>query len=222
MRTRTFRVLGMPFDILAEQRLHSICKSFIPQSGSAARSSAILIMANDIILNNRRILVEFGAGSSTLYLGALAAAHNRAVYSIEHNEEFVEVMRRLVSQLGLSNFVQIIHAPLSDNNLVNGSKGWYDHNIVSDALPRQNIDLIFVDGPPAYERLDEQVRYPAVPILADRISDSCIIFLDDIGRRSERSTIARWGAELNLTPQYLGPRGSMGYLVRGTYNYFLQ
>jgi hypothetical protein len=38
-------------------------------------------------------------------------------------------------------------------------------------------------------------RYPAVPFLADRLSESVVIYLDDGVRQDEKDIAARWARE---------------------------
>lgn len=53
------------------------------------------------------------------------------------------------------------------------------------------IDLIVVDGPPANSHKD--ARYPALPLLADKMSKRAAILMDD-GRREKRIAI-QWVRE---------------------------
>ena len=52
------------------------------------------------------------------------------------------------------------------------------------------IDLLFVDGPPA--NIAKKARFPALPLLADRLSHRAIIVADDLVREGEREIVADW------------------------------
>ena len=40
--------------------------------------------------------------------------------------------------------------------------------------------------------LQKHSRYPALPLLFDKLSDSCVIFLDDATRNDEKEILAFW------------------------------
>ena len=52
------------------------------------------------------------------------------------------------------------------------------------------IDLLVVDGPPGLLR--PQARYPALPVLRERLSPGASILLDDTHRADEREIVRRW------------------------------
>ncbi len=64
-------------------------------------------------------------------------------------------------------------------------------------LPDGGVDLLFVDGPPATpERAVERSRYPALPLLANRLARGARVLLDDAERAGERWVLKRWEREL--------------------------
>jgi hypothetical protein len=56
------------------------------------------------------------------------------------------------------------------------------------------IDLLLVDGPPG--SAGTQARYPALPVLSDRLADGAIVVLDDFSRADETTIVERWCAEI--------------------------
>jgi len=66
---------------------------------------------------------------------------------------------------------------------------WYD----LDAVPEGPFDLLLVDGPPA--SVGPEARYPAVPLLLDRLAKDALVVLDDTRRPDERAIGERWAAE---------------------------
>ncbi|MDH5711928.1 MAG: class I SAM-dependent methyltransferase, partial [Gammaproteobacteria bacterium] len=59
-----------------------------------------------------------------------------------------------------------------------------------DSLPDVPIDILVIDGPPGF--LQKNSRYPSLPLLFDRLSESCSVFLDDAARDDERELVAQW------------------------------
>ena len=71
-----------------------------------------------------------------------------------------------------------------------GNLQWYAQRALR-SLPRR-IDLLLVDGPPAFEPEIELSRYPALPALAERLAPDATVVLDDIDRRGELRTLEAW------------------------------
>ena len=69
---------------------------------------------------------------------------------------------------------------------------WYDPEIFTDI---SEIDLLVVDGPP--EIVGSEARYPAVPLLEQRLAAKAMIVLDDAERNDEDRIAARWVAEFS-------------------------
>jgi hypothetical protein len=52
------------------------------------------------------------------------------------------------------------------------------------------IDMLIVDGPPKHTQ--KWARYPALPLLVERLGSKALILCDDADRRDERETVDRW------------------------------
>lgn len=78
----------------------------------------------------------------------------------------------------------MLHAPLD------GEPPWYTlaglHE-VQDA-----VDLLIVDGPPAFDPGHGTRREPALPRFDGRLVDGATVILDDMDRPGERQVIASW------------------------------
>ena len=60
------------------------------------------------------------------------------------------------------------------------------------------IDLLLVDGPPAYATGYGLARYPALPALHDRLAPGATVVLDDVERPGEQEVLRRWERETGL------------------------
>ena len=67
---------------------------------------------------------------------------------------------------------------------------WYDPAFLGEI---GSTDVIIVDGPPGATGPD--ARYPAVPMIAPKLTPGSLIFLDDTLRESERDIAERWETE---------------------------
>jgi predicted O-methyltransferase YrrM len=137
----------------------------------------------DVVDRRRRQVVECGSGFSTLALARLLHAHGGRLLSLEHDRTWATRVQGHLDAAGLAATAQVVLAPLEPHPLARDGLHWYDRRAL-DLLPRR-IDLLLVDGPPAFEPEIELSRYPALPALADRLTPDATVVLDDIDRAGE-------------------------------------
>jgi hypothetical protein len=107
---------------------------------------------------------------------------------------WAEQTRHYASFLGLNDIVTVVDAPLKSFTLQNRNYDWYD--IPADALDELGaIDLLLVDGPPQKREDPVLARYPAFPLLRQRLSGKALIFVDDANRASESKMVELWTKE---------------------------
>ncbi|WP_448570599.1 class I SAM-dependent methyltransferase [Trichothermofontia sp.] len=184
-------------DLFALQRLSALNLGFLPTSISAMRPGAINIILNDIIVNERENIVEFGSGISTVYIAALIKQKGSGrLISFEHDQGWIKVVESMLRQNNLSEFVSLEYAPLvSEHPWQSKSRAdWYDTDIVYQALKDEKVDLLVVDGPPAYgsEGKRELARLPALLVLGSYLNLSSAVILDDLNRSGEQKIIKCW------------------------------
>jgi predicted O-methyltransferase YrrM len=159
-------------------------------SAWSLRPEALELVAS-LVGEGRTQVVECGSGLSTVTIAralrALGAGH---VWALEHSPEWAATTRDALAEEGLDDgLATVIDAPLRD--------GWYD-TAALDHLPKQGVELLLVDGPPAGDPGLERSRYPALPALADRLAPGAAIVLDDTDREGERLALDRWLAEFPI------------------------
>ncbi|PYE82143.1 hypothetical protein DFQ11_102724 [Winogradskyella epiphytica] len=68
--------------------------NFIPFTDWSISPSVILHILNDIVINKRQHIIEFGSGASTLYIAQLIRTLNlpAQLYSVESSEEWLSKM----------------------------------------------------------------------------------------------------------------------------------
>ena len=137
--------------------------------------------------DGRTQVLECGSGVSTLVL-AYALEHHGAgrVCALEHDETYARTTRDELRRHQLEGWAEVRCAPLRPVELHGQTWPWYD----PATIPQQRFDLIFVDGPPGATR--EHARFPAVPLLLDRLADGGRIVLDDYARPDEAEVARRW------------------------------
>jgi O-antigen/teichoic acid export membrane protein/predicted O-methyltransferase YrrM len=135
-----------------------------------------------------RVIVEAGSGVSTLIAAyTLKKEGAGLVVSLDQDESFAEITRANVNRHGLGDFASVRHAPLRKVMIDGRSWLWYDLKKLEDL---KTIDMLVVDGPPG--NIQRLARYPALPLLAARLSDRAVIVLDDCFRHAEKEILSRW------------------------------
>jgi len=165
----------------------------ISENWSAAEDF-LLLLCHFCLTHKPETIVECSSGTSSLVLARCCQLNQCGhVYSLENGEEFVGQTQQQLADFSLSDYCDVIHAPLTNYSL-NGEKyEWYD----LENLSVTEIDLLVIDGPPGF--MQKHSRYPALPLLDQRLAKHCTVYLDDAAREDEREIVRRW---LKSEPQF--------------------
>ena len=156
--------------------------------GVAILPDFAVLVVNEILNHKPKTIVELGSGTSTLLSGYCLQKLGRGrVHSFDHLERFARATADNVHAHGLDDFATVTHAKLTPVTVDGTQYNWYDTAELNRIKP---IDMLIVDGPPA--ELGHHARYPALPLLADALSDNAVVILDDAARPDDRATIHRW------------------------------
>ena len=155
-------------------------------------ATAISTIASRVLeAQDHPTVVELGSGISTIWLSlAMRKRGGGRLLSLDHLEHFLELTRASVAQNGAPEFVELIHAPLTNTEVGNRRYNWYD---LSSLDANANIDLLVVDGPPGDG--GPHARYPALPLLSGQLAPGATILVDDTIRVEEREVIEQWQSE---------------------------
>ena len=97
-----------------------------------------------------------------------------------------------MEKMMVASKITLIHAPLNHIN------GWYDMEILQNRL-KPGYDLVFVDGPPAWNEKIRYARKHAFPFLTEYLDKkSYTIMLDDVKRIGETQAMNDWSSALNI------------------------
>lgn len=135
---------------------------------------------------DRPTVVECGSGFSTLRLAELVRERGGRLVSLEHHDGWAQRVRRALAEAGLAETASVVLAPLEPGE----GLPWYGAEAV-ESLPEQ-IDLLLVDGPPAFDPGTGFSRHPALPRLLDRLAENALVVLDDIDRPGEQQVLEAW------------------------------
>lgn len=181
----------------------------------ALRPFCLNHIINDISINRRQSIIEFGAGISTIVIARLIKKNNlnARILSIEHVDEWAKLTNENLTKENLNDVASVITAPLKPCDLALDKNLWYDVEILDKDLKGQLFDMVIIDGPPAWEVLKEKSRYPAVPYIIDKLKEKCSIYLDDANRKGEQAIIECWMKQYEMEFRVAGM--SLAYYYRG-------
>jgi predicted O-methyltransferase YrrM len=177
-----------PGTIVAHPALNA--ETQLTWSQGAMTPAGLAAVCTEVAGRHRRRVVECGSGFSTLVLARLLHTRGGRLVSLEHDQTWATRVQSNLAAAGLAEVAQVALAPLEPHPLARDGLPWYAQRAVR-SLPRR-IDLLLVDGPPAFEPEIELSRYPALPALAERLAPDATVVLDDIDRRGELRTLEAW------------------------------
>lgn len=160
----------------------------------------LVFLQNEIILNSRKNIIEFGSGLSTLCMALLIKklSLKSKVISVEGDLGWYKKITQQVKTLGLDHISDIIYAPLTPYQSSLGTQNWYCTRTLKDNLMNKLFDLVVIDGPPAYHREISLSRHPAFPFIFDYLNENCTVMLDDMDRDGEKNVVASWHKQFGI------------------------
>jgi hypothetical protein len=163
-------------------------------SGWAAAPDLLLLLVDTLVRRRPSLVVECGSGASTLYLALAVRQYglDTRIVALDHDRGFAAGTRALLERHGVADLAEVRNAPLARTSLPDHPVPWYDEEALADL---HDIGILFVDGPPA--KVGPRSRFPAVPVLHDRLAPECTIILDDCIRQDERDVAESWAEMLD-------------------------
>lgn len=175
-------------------------------SGFAASPDLLLYLVDLLRTRRPATVLEFGSGSSTLLMGLVAKQYGlpTRIISVDHDAYYGGQTQRTLEEAGVADVAEVRIAPLVDSPVAGHEPQWYDAAAIGDLPP---IDLMIVDGPPGSG--GPEARYPAFPVMRDRLAPGALVLMDDYDRSDERITGERWaesepGATIERVDLYKG------------------
>jgi hypothetical protein len=211
------KTIGKPWDTYALQLLNLERADALPWTSSAPRPGLVCCLINDIRINRRRTIVEFGSGVSSLVIAGALDPRTQRLISFEHDQDWANYVAEQLDRLDLADRCQVVHAPLRPCELSVDTSPWYDIDVIRNSLESLEVDVVICDGPPAHSHDTQMARYPAMPALQSMLANSYSVYLDDIDRSSERKIARLWSDLLQISFSYQLLRGSFAVGVKGAH-----
>lgn len=162
----------------------------MPRPGTWAASEDYLLWLVGYVLEKRpEVVVDLGSGQSSVWMaGAMrTAGYQGTVVAVDHDEEFAASTRALGERQGVSDWLEVRVCPLVEQSFDGRTVTWYDASALADLA---DINLLSIDGPPG--KGQSEARWPAMPVLRDRLASGAAVVLDDMIRIDEQSIVEDW------------------------------
>ena len=162
--------------------------------GWAASPDFLLEIAKYALEAKPGTALECSSGCSTIVLARCMQLNGGGhVYSLEHDLTYAVITRRELERQELTEWATVIDAPLVEIRELPGHR-WYSLESFPTSI---KAELLVIDGPPVMTC--KLARYPALPLLKERLAKNCHVLLDDASRDSEQEIVKRWMAEFSGT-----------------------
>ncbi len=166
-----------------------------PMRGWAISPDFGKIIVDLVFEKKPKLILEASSGVSTLLASyCLKQLGEGTVISLEEENQYAEFSNNALIKHGLKDIANVIHAPLEEIEIEGKKWIWYDLTKIKGIKP---IDMLIIDGPAQYGRDQKMIRYPALPLLFDSLSDEVIIILDDADRKDEKDIVELWLKQFN-------------------------
>jgi predicted O-methyltransferase YrrM len=192
-------------DAFALEALRPLGEAFLPWTGFALSPGAILKILTLAEFQRPRVIVELGAGLSTVVFARYMRYVERAgarLISADDNEQWLGVIDEYLARERLGDHAELVTAPRRPWSGKSGLAGeedeawnyelpdrWYSIEPILETLDGEEIDLLVIDGPKGKGTIS---RYPALPELHEHLAEEAVVILDDAQREPEQECAARW------------------------------
>ena len=196
------------------QRVLDALKTPMPISSSALHPFSLATILNDITINNRQNILEFGGGVSTVVIAKYFQMYDLPgkVYTVEQNEEWIDFLQKQLSIEGLSDRVEMIFAPIEATSKTR--ENWYKTDFTQRFTSEKiSIDLMIVDGPQAWRPADAEIRKNVPRAVFDLLAENSSLYLDDINRKGEAKAMKEWSKKYGF--KFYKLPSKTGVAVRG-------
>lgn len=199
------------------QRRLAINGHFPPLRGWATSPDVLLRLHAHIMASRPQVIVEFGSGASTLVIAdALRQNGVGKLVSLEHSDYYGAQTLGTLQAESLEGWVDLrigeLEAWQGEHLNPEGAEKpsrWYPVSLLEGV---ENVDLLWVDGPPGATCLFS--RYPALPALAGKLSSNAEIWMDDTIRQEEKDICERWANDHGFELEYFPLEKGLGRLTR--------
>jgi hypothetical protein len=179
---------------------------YLPYTTSSLKFRFLACMTNDMVVNQRKAVLEFGSGISTIIAARLIKLNNLdcTITTVDESEAWQDIIKNILKQENLLDYVQFICAPTVQSSDIENSYE-YDSQIVMDGFGGKKFDLVLVDGPSAWQKTNIMSRASNIKFIKNNIDTNFTIFVDNSDRQGEIELTNRIANELSVKPSHIDP-----------------
>ena len=181
------------------QRFLDALKTPLPVTSSALHSFSLATVLNDITINNRQNILEFGCGVSTIVIAKYLQIFDLPgkIYSVEEDKNWVNFLQKKMISEKLEDKVELIFAPIETN--VQTQKKWYAADFIERFIAEKTVfDLLIIDGPQAWRPADFEIRKNVPDAVFGLLAEKFSLYLDDTNRKGEARAVKEWSKKHSL------------------------
>lgn len=188
------------------QKLFHQGTSYLPYTSSSLKFRLLVCITNDVVINSRKSILELGSGISTIILARLIKMNNlnSKVVSVDDSLDWINIVKKIITEEGLQDYVQFIHCP-KVKSLDLECSFEYDGQILNKEFVNMKFDSVIIDGPIAWHKEIEMSRVSNIKHFITNLEDNFTIFVDDTNRKGEKIVVEILKNKLNMQPQYIDP-----------------
>ncbi len=180
----------------ARAQLNWLLPIYFPYSHYTIKYYDLEKIVNQVMFSGSKKILELGSGLTTLCIAKLSAFDSDIqVHCIEHNEEWIKLMQKLIKMNNLQN-INIDHLPVKDFS----DEGFTGRFFDLKGIMLDTYDAVIIDGPPANKKELVHSRYPAVHILKNHLKQNGFFYFDDVRRKGEADCLHHWKQKLSFSP----------------------
>lgn len=224
-----YKALGKFFNFRNEEipsfLLHELVhqgENYLPFTTSSLKFRALACICNDLVVNQRKKYLEFGAGLSTVIVARLIQKNGLKahIYSVEEDKGWIDYIQHIIDKEGLTPYVTLFHLPTKPSTSLSQAYTYDFETLRSQLDPSLQFDIILVDGPAAWEKHKLNSRLGNAPFIAASIASEATVFIDNANRTGEKKLVTRLSQDFQVKPIYIDP--TFAVLVKGKqYNFIL-
>ncbi|NND61920.1 MAG: hypothetical protein HKN48_01870 [Flavobacteriaceae bacterium] len=185
-------------DTRASQIIHGLFDqgTVLPFNPFSLNPNTILHLINEIIINKRSSVIEFGSGLSTVVLAKYVQLNQLpiSILSVDDDQDWINLIKDQLRQHKCDSVVSFVYAPIKPYSSENHMGSWYDSEKITQALQDNRLDMVVVDGPGA--NTSRLARFPALEVIEKNLAQNFFVLLDDIRRSDEKIILNKWASTL--------------------------
>ncbi|WP_310379999.1 class I SAM-dependent methyltransferase [Flavobacterium sp.] len=180
--------------------------SYLPFTTSSLKFRFLVCLANDIVVNSRTSVLEFGSGISTILIARLIKMNNLncTIITVDESAAWQEIIKKILKEENLLNYVNFVCAPAVKSTDIELSYE-YNNPAVFEAIGDKKFDLVLADGPSAWQKTNVMSRATNLKFIKNNMTDNFSIFVDNSDRPGETELVNRIASEFNIKPMMLDP-----------------